>query len=1228
MGKSEIQKAINGIAAGNLTQTATALLDSIGLKSPKQMPLETKSFDEFIKLFNQEGKLFNKDKAFINDWLSIDFLFQITADELKQHIDFSKKAIDKNIAESYLFFCLELKKSEYSRSALSQITREINKLFLMPALIVFKTGDNLTLSIINRRQNKRDDTKDVLEKITLIKDINIKNTHRAHIDILHDLSIEQLKTKFTVSSFLDLHNAWQEVLDTKELNKKFYKELSEWYYWAMGEVYFPNKKEQDVMPIAKGKWKGIPAVRETNAKHLIRLLTRILFVWFIKEKKLVGEELFKENALKLMLKDFNKNGDNSNYYKAILQNLFFATLNQEITERKFRTHGYQGRSIANQWRYERFFADKDKFVKLTETIPFLNGGLFECLDKFEYKTVDGKEREDKEKSERIDWFSDEEGNELEVPNKIFFIERELADLSTELGDKARHTEVRGLFNILNNYKFTIAENTPIEEDIALDPELLGNVFENLLASYNPETKTTARKQTGSYYTPKEIVNYMVDESLKLYLKQALQEKTKMSESEIDTGLEILFAYTEKNHCFNEAEKTILIQAIDSCKILDPACGSGAFPMGALHKLVYILHKLDPDNKLWMERQIKELSSLSDPVQYENAVADTEESFKNNELDYGRKLFLIKNCIYGVDIQPVATQISKLRFLISLMVDQKVDFSKPKENFKIRALPNLETKFVTANTLIGLPQRDNRISMFDNSAVEKLQKQIEQIRSEMFSAKNIDRKKKLRKQDQELHVQLKQELLKGGANQAAAEMIAAWNSYDQSSSSPFFDHAWMFGIKEGFDIVIGNPPYLEARNSSFDDATKDKLQAYLISIYGNADFVARGADLLIYFYEASLRFINKRGVNVFITQNSWLDTEYGSKFQKYLLNKTNTLLVLDSDSKYFETANINTIITIFEGKQGCNKNINFVRCHEDLALCPLSEIVAGGITEEVATIKTFAPNDKLLKEKWGLIFNSSDLLFTILNKLNTAGKKVENLYNFSIGQGLNITKSYMIKRNEFSFYGIDETHCIAYMTVDESNKFCWGNSDTFLIDGRKINQEQRTRLKFYGKDIFADAASRKKPMLILPRGIGSKHYCTFNQISGYSASYVDVYYSSNLLTDDVLRIWLYLNSSICWLLRETSGRKNLGGGMLKAEAVDLKSFPIYFNFKNIDLIKAIFKKHQGEEALNVLDEIETNRHKEIDDLVFSELNFTKEERDFVIKELKEKYSQRCKKSQSL
>ena len=296
---------------------------------------------------------------------------------------------------------------------------------------------------------------------------------------------------------------------------------------------------------------------------------------------------------------------------------------------------------------------------------------------------------------RVDGFSTNEKNQPIVTNLLFFSpEIKGVDLSDVYGDKKRKNEtVSGLLHILERYKFTIVENTPIDQEVALDPELLGKVFENLLASYNEETKTTARKQTGSFYTPRPIVDYMVDESLKVYFISVLGKKHGMAEEDARTGLDILFAYTEKQHVFEADEVDTLIKAIDTCKILDPACGSGAFPMGILHKLVTILTKLDPDNAKWKHTQLSKLDSA--PMREE-----LERTFKNNNDDYGRKLYLIENCLYGVDIQPIAIQLSKLRFFISLICDQKTNKDKAK-NHGVKPLPNLETKFVAADTLISL-----------------------------------------------------------------------------------------------------------------------------------------------------------------------------------------------------------------------------------------------------------------------------------------------------------------------------------------------------------------------------------------------------------------------------------------------------------------------------------------------------------------------------------------------
>jgi type I restriction-modification system DNA methylase subunit len=215
-----------------------------------------------------------------------------------------------------------------------------------------------------------------------------------------------------------------------------------------------------------------------------------------------------------MLKDFSTGS--STYYKAVLQNLFFATLNQEVKERGFRSYNQSGgrhgnRGVTNLYRYREAFRNQEAFVERLKTVPFINGGLFDCLDQI-FKNAENTP------NVRLDDFSEEKDNRLCLPNELFFGEERELDLREVYQDKRKKKEkVRGIIEILSRYKFTVEENAPLEQEVALDPELLGKVFENLLASYNEDTRTTARKSTGSFYTPREIVNYTVDETLIAYL---------------------------------------------------------------------------------------------------------------------------------------------------------------------------------------------------------------------------------------------------------------------------------------------------------------------------------------------------------------------------------------------------------------------------------------------------------------------------------------------------------------------------------------------------------------------------------------------------------------------------------------------------------------------------------------------------------------------------------------
>ena len=916
--KEEIEAALVAIANGDFIGASENLLAVLGYCSELTAEL-WETVDEFIETFPAQNENTKTEQEFRDNAKSIEIIFQVTSDEIaSSEPTLFGDRFDVGNTESFMFFAVELKGKDYPRGKYAQFTREINKRIDMPIVVFFRVENRLTIAFVGRRQHERDPDRDVLERVTLIKDILLDKPHRAHIDILFELSLEEcakwMDTHNQPENFDGLLAAWLARLDTSELNKRFFNELANWYFWAVDQVTFPEDAEED------------DEVR--NATSVIRLLTRLIFVWFIKEKGLVPNALFNRANLDDILE--NLDPQESTYYKAILQNLFFATLNQEMNtpqqpnNRKFRGERQQHYNITSLYRYKDYFIDPDDALRKFETIPFLNGGLFECLD--------APSKEDATRILRVDSFSDRNDNPLHVPNELFFSDERTVDLNAAYGTRGRRYRVRGLIHILSSYKFTIAENTPIEEEVALDPELLGKVFENLLAAYNPETEVTARKQTGSYYTPREIVNYMTDESLVAYLRDELVgfseaqrsfsvttppsqlnlagqadpvqteldvETVSLSDeqkAEIEQKLRELFVYNDEPNPFDKADTEVLIRAIDTLKILDPAVGSGAFPMGGLHKLVFILGKLDPGNVQWKDRQIDRASTIPDPIARDNAIDDIEAAFERNDLNYGRKLYLIENCIYGVDIQPIATQIAKLRFFISLIVDQQIDDSP--DNRGVRPLPNLETKFVAANTLIGL---DRPLQMqIRNPQIDRKEKELEDVRRRHFTARTPKTKAKYRALDAQIRAEIS-ELLEGiGFPHETTEKIAHWDPYDQNASADFFDSEWMFNVRDGYDVVIGNPPYIQLE--------KDGGRLGRLYEPCNFDSFNRKGDIYCLFYEQANQLLKNGGHTCFITSNKWMRAGYGKNLRGYFIEHTRPIQLLDMGPDVFD-ATVDTNILL-------------------------------------------------------------------------------------------------------------------------------------------------------------------------------------------------------------------------------------------------------------------------------------------------------------------------------
>jgi hypothetical protein len=504
-------------------------------------------------------------------------------------------------------------------------------------------------------------------------------------------------------------------------------------------------------------------------------------------------------------------GDNgSGYYKYVLQNLFFNALNC-IKEKR------------NLDLFDMFasdYADRPEIKDLIGAAPFLNGGLFDVHPN--------------------DYCKPEEANNaFRVPNHLFL-------------DK-----VNGLNSILSRYKFTIAENTPLEEEIAVDPEMLGRIFENLLAEQSDDTKEAARKNAGAFYTPRPVVSYMCRSTLLKHL---------------DTDI-------------TPANSKIITRKLLGTTVLDPACGSGAFPMGMLEEMMHVLETVDPDGRVWVSEMLKSKDeAFTEHIAY---------MFADGQVRYVKKLGLLRNCLFGVDLLEYAIEITKLRCWLSLIVEQRVDFSK--ENYNLKPLPNLEFKFYRKNSLFRKYNGENLNNLVETVDQQGLLRRLVDMESQYFIATE-DRtiaKEQIKQQIVELlesvvqqkadTVLTKLNAVRTGINQhrsiganqkvidrerkkeaTLAKQLGDLEVFKDTIKEYFIERVVFPGIfnsdleNPGFDIVIGNPPYVNTKLIS-----KMGLTNKLKEEYDYCD------DLYNHFTIRGLELLKQRGLLSYITSDTFL-----------------------------------------------------------------------------------------------------------------------------------------------------------------------------------------------------------------------------------------------------------------------------------------------------------------------------------------------------------------------
>ena len=495
----------------------------------------------------------------------------------------------------------------------------------------------------------------------------------------------------------------------------------------------------------------------------------------------------------------------TNYYHDVLEPLFFQTLNTEMSGRDY------GLIDA-------------KIQELLCDIPYLNGGLF--------APQEGDFFDSKNPTAHI--------NDLTISNKLF----------------------DDLFKTLNTFHFTIDESTPIDQEVGLDPEMLGMVFENLLSVLFTDNKVdklnSLRKKTGSYYTPREIVSYMVKSSILEYLT----DKTNLDKTQLKA---LVFDCSSSFECEDALN---IMKALLRFKVLDPACGSGAFPMGMLQEICSILEVLDPQAKAFFNLQsstFKEENEGKDPT-------------------YIRKLSILQNNIYGVDIQPMAIEIARLRCFLSLICEEDKDHIVP--------LPNLEFKFITANSLHFLESIHNGQTRIDSNVVKDYISRLQKVHSKYINAGQSD-KQKLKDEFCEIYSSINSE---DWLHNEQIQLAESFDPFKLSSQAKFFDSLLMFAT-EKFNCIIGNPPYLSTKGTTNKKELKDS--------FGFSD------DLYTHFFFMAEHFIAENGVIAYITPNTFW-TIYSKKSLREMILKHQIVEMIGSKNP-FADAMVNTCITLFLNK---------------------------------------------------------------------------------------------------------------------------------------------------------------------------------------------------------------------------------------------------------------------------------------------------------------------------
>ena len=684
-----------------------------------------------------------------------------------------KDADDKHIEVLIVYLKKETSLERARSMQRNFVSTYLNKTFIDAALVAFVAPNKDWRFSFVKMEYERDEQGKIKEKFTPARRSSflVGRDEKSHTAQSHLLPILCKKEAPTLKELED-------IFSVEQVTKEFFEKYE--------SLFLRLKKELDSIVE-----KAPQIANEFNSKGINimdftkKLMGQVVFLYFLQKKGWFGVqrgELWGSGSKDFLRDRFEQaEAKRNSFFKSVLEPLFYEALSTERSD--------------------------DYYSPFDCRIPFLNGGLFEPINDYNWVNLD-----------------------LLLPNDLFSNKNKTAEGDT--GD--------GVLDVFDRYNFTVKEDEPLEKEVAVDPEMLGKVFESLLDQRE-------RKAKGAFYTPREVVHYMCQESLIHYLDTALEGRVSKEDvwqwvKNADRGVSNDGSSADAVDQLPQslrAEAALLDQKLKDVRVCDPAVGSGAFVVGMMHEIVRLRNALRSDERT------------------------------DEQVLYGFKRHAIEYCLYGVDIDSGAIEIARLRLWLSLVVDEQ-------KRSTVLPLPNLDYKIVKGDALLSI-QRD----LWNNNAVEDLVCEQKALFNETSARKKKDHRAKIARLLSEI----------GGEGKTFYIEL-------------YF--AEVFHRKQSFDIVIGNPPYIQLQKDGGALGKRYQDAGY--------ESFARTGDIYQLFYERGHKLLAARGHLCFITSNKWMRAGYGQKMRNYFVERTQPLQLIDLGPGVF-TATVDSNILLFAKMPG-------------------------------------------------------------------------------------------------------------------------------------------------------------------------------------------------------------------------------------------------------------------------------------------------------------------------